>query len=139
MAGGDPDAAGAAKDVAVLLASVAHGGGVDDRHQLLDVAHEETVEEHFVAILERGQSDVALERILLAHDVAVDALHLLLEGTDGVGQETFQAEGDPLLAGEGGSLAEHRVAQEPLAAIGHLDPRSPFVVGPQAVGFHCTG
>lgn len=44
---------------AVLLARQAHGGGVNDRHELLDVRQQHPVEELLVAVLERHQKHIS--------------------------------------------------------------------------------
>ena len=59
----DPQAAGPADDVAELLAGPPDGRRVDDRQELLGVLGEEPVEERRVAVLERRQADVLLERV----------------------------------------------------------------------------
>ena len=59
---GDPQAAGPPDDVAELLARPADRRRVDDRQELLEVLGEQPVEERRVAVLERGQADVLLER-----------------------------------------------------------------------------
>ena len=53
---------------------------------------EEPVEQRRVAVLERGQPDVALERVVLAPEVLELELDLLLDGQDPVGQQAAQAE-----------------------------------------------
>ena len=58
----DPGAARAAQDVAELLAGAPDGRRVDDRQQLLEVLGQDPVEERGVAVLERRQADVLLER-----------------------------------------------------------------------------
>ena len=78
-------------DVAELLARPPDGRRVDDRQELLEVLGEEPVEQRRVAILERGQPDVALERVVLAAEVLELELDLLLDGQDAVGQQPAQA------------------------------------------------
>ena len=60
--GRDPEAARAPEDLAVLLARQPHRGRVDDRQELLEVVAEHPVEQVLVAVLQRGEADVALER-----------------------------------------------------------------------------
>ena len=69
VVGRDPRPRGAPQDVAELLAGPADGRRVDDRHELLEVLEEHAVEERLVAVLQRGQADVALEVVALAADV----------------------------------------------------------------------
>ena len=84
---GDPQAARPADDVAELLAGPPDRRGVDDRQELLGVLGQEPVEERRVAVLERGQADVLLERVVLAAEVLELELDLLLDRQDPVGQE----------------------------------------------------
>ena len=116
VVGRDPDAARAPEDVAELLAGLAHGGRVDHRHELLEVVGQEPVEERRVAVLQRGQADVLLERVLLARDVLPLELDLLLDGLDAVGQHASQAEGLALVLAEGQVLGEEACAQQLEAA-----------------------
>ena len=110
--GRDPDAAGAPQDVAELLAGLAHGRGVDHRHELLEVVGQEPVEERRVAVLQGRQADVLLERVLLARDVLPLELDLLLDGLDPVGQHAAQPEGLALVLAEGEVLGEEACAQQ---------------------------
>ena len=73
----DPDAARPPDDVAELLARPPDRRRVDDRQELLEVLGEEPVEQRRVAILERGQPDVLLERVVLAAEVLELELDLL--------------------------------------------------------------
>ena len=108
----DPEPPRPAEDVAELLAGSPHRRRVDDGQELLQVLAQHVMEEMLVAVLERSQTDVALERIGLAGEVLVDAPRLLLERVDRRGQEPFEAEGPPLLEGEGRALVVQRVAQD---------------------------
>jgi hypothetical protein len=58
---GDEQSARPSVDVAELLASLSDDRRVDDRHHLLHVVDEETVEQYLVGVLERPQVDVPLE------------------------------------------------------------------------------
>ena len=80
--GGDPCAARAAPDLTPALARLADGWRVDDRQELFNVLNKEAIEEGLVAILQRGEADVALEWVLLPPNL--DQLYgdLLLEGQD---------------------------------------------------------
>ena len=77
---------------------------------------QEAVEEGRVAILQRGQADVALEVVVLALDVLPLQLHLLLDDEDLVGQQAAQAEGLPLILAEGEVLGEQPRTQQPGAS-----------------------
>ena len=79
-------------DVAELLAGAPDRRRVDDRQELLEVLGEEAVEERRVAVLERGQADVPLERVVLAAQVLELELDLLLDGQDAVGEQAAQVE-----------------------------------------------
>jgi hypothetical protein len=100
------------------------------------VLDQEPVEERLVPVLQRGEADETLERVLLAEDVPVHAPHLRLDAADRVGEEPLEGEGSPLLTREGGPLVEHGVAEEPLAAVRHLDERLPLVILLQPIRFH---
>src|SRR5439155_9548337 len=65
----DPQAACPTDDVTELLARPSDGRGVDDWQELLGMLGQEPVEQRRVAILERGQADVLLQRIVLAAEV----------------------------------------------------------------------
>ena len=73
---------------------------------------QEAVEEGRVAVLQRGQADVLLERVLLARDVLPLELDLLLDGLDAVGQHAAQPEGLALVLAEGEVLGEEAGAQQ---------------------------
>ena len=80
--GGDPCAARAAPDLTPALARLADGWRVDDRQELLNVLNKEAIEEGLVAILQRGEADVALEWVLLPPNLDQLDGDLLLEGQD---------------------------------------------------------
>ena len=92
IVGRDPEAARTAHDVAELLARPTHGGRVDDGHELLDVLHEEPVEERLVAVLQGRQADVLLELVGLAPHVLELQGHLLLDGAHARWEQPAQAE-----------------------------------------------
>ena len=97
VVGRDPDAARTPEDVAELLARETDGRRVDDRQELLEVLDEDPVEQGLVAVLERGQADVALEVVGLAPDVLELERDLLLDRRHTRRQQTVQAEGVALL------------------------------------------
>ena len=136
VVGRDPQAAGAAEDVAELLARAAHRGRVDDGEELLEMVDEEPVEEGLVPVLQGGEADVALEGVALARDVAVGAPRLLLERAHGVGQQALEPERAPLLARERGALVVHGVAQELGAPVGYLQPRHAIRARLEAITLH---
>ena len=111
--GRDPEAARPAEDVAVLLARPADGRRVDDRQELLEVLDQHPVEQRLVAVLERGQPDVALEVVLLAPDVLeLQRRPAPRSRRDAAGKQAVEAEGLPLGFGEPGALVEQRPLQE---------------------------
>ena len=105
--------------MAPALARLTDGGCVDDREKLFDVLHEKAIEERLVAVLQRGEADVALERVLLSADL--DQLHgdLLLEGQDRRREEPVEAEEAALLTAEGRVLIQGWPAEQSLAALLH--------------------
>lgn len=52
------------KDVSVLCAGQADSGGVDNRHQLLYVFHQNPVEEPLIPLLDAHQIDVSVSRYI---------------------------------------------------------------------------
>jgi len=115
VVGGDPQSLGAPQQMAVGPARVAHRGRVDDRRQLLEMVDEHAVIERLVAIVERGQADVALQVVLLAAEVLEFQGYLLADGQRPPGEQPAQAVIGSLLLAEGGVLVELRVGQQLLA------------------------
>ena len=138
MLRGDPEAAGPPEDPAVLLAGQAHGGGVDDGQELLQVVTQDPVEEVLVAVLQGGQADVALEGIALADDVAVGPAGLLAHRAHHVGEQALERQLPPLLPGERGGAIAHRVVQELGPAQSELDPLPAVRATLPAVRLHVT-
>src|SRR6185436_2868562 len=134
--GRDPEAACAPEDVAVLLAGVADRGRVDDRQELLDVVEQHPIEEVLVAVLERREADVLLERLALARDIVADAPLLLLHAARCVGQQAFEAERLALLARERASLGVERMVQKLRSATGHFQPRASTGIALPPEGLH---
>src|SRR4029434_718586 len=98
----DPEPPRPTEDVAELLAGAAHRRGIDDGEKFLQVLAQHVMEQVLVAVLERREPDIALERIGLAREVFVDAPRLLLERVDRRGQETLKTERLALLTSERG-------------------------------------
>jgi len=82
---------------------------------------EEPVEQRRVAILERGEADVLLERVGLAAEVFELELDLLLDRQDPVRQEADEAERRPLVGREGEVLGQQPRPEQGRRAEG--DPR----------------
>ena len=112
----DPGAARAPEDVAELLAGAPDGRGVHDRQQLLQVLGQDPIEERRVPVLERGEADVLLERIVLPAQPLQLEGDLLLDGHDVVRQQAAQAERVALVRREGEVLGEQPVGEERRAA-----------------------
>ena len=89
---GEVEAAGPAEDVAELLAGLADGGGVDQRHEVGGVRHQRLVVERLVVVLQRGQVDVPVEVGGLMTELEEDAAELVLLGIDAFGDQAGQAE-----------------------------------------------
>ena len=136
LVGVDPEAARPSEDSAVLLAGPPHRRRVDDGQELLEVLEEDAVEKDLVPVLDGGEADVALERVRLAHDVAVGAPHLLFDRSDGGGEEPLEGELPPLLEGEGGRAVVHRVVQEGGALEAHLHVLLPVGAPLPPIGLH---
>ena len=102
----DPRPARAPDDVAELLARPPDGRRVDDRQELLEVLAEESIEQGRVAVLERGQADVLLERVVLDPQVLELELDLLVDGQDAVGEQAAQPERVALVDREGELLGQ---------------------------------
>ena len=97
--------------MAVELAGLAHGRGVDDRQELDQVLDQHAVEERLVAVLEGGKADVFLEVVGLGPDVLELEGDLLLDGEARVGEQPPEAEPIALLPGERGTLIEQGIAK----------------------------
>ena len=111
------EALGAAHDVPELLARLAHGGGVDERHVLGRVARQQLVVEALVAVLELREEDVLVERRGLLRQLDALALKLRLLVLHAVRQQADQAEALALVLAERGSLVEARVVEEVEAGV----------------------
>ena len=78
VVGGDPATSGAPHHVAELPAGMADRRGIDDRSELFEVVDEQAVEKRLVAVLQRGEADVALDVIGLAPEVFEFEVNLLV-------------------------------------------------------------
>ena len=108
----DPYPAWPTEDVAEFLAGATDRRRVDDRQELLQVFGQHPVEQGLVPILERRQTDEALEIVGLAAHVLELERDLLLDRGDAGGQQTAKGERVALLVGEGRALVEQRLADE---------------------------
>jgi hypothetical protein len=134
MLGGDPEPARAPEDPTVFLAR-STDRRCDDGQELLEVVGEHAIEKVLVAVLDGGQSDEALERIVFPHDVAVGAPCLHVLRGHGGGQKAVEPEGPALVAGERGRAVVHRMIEKLGAPKGHLHPLSAARVALSGVGF----
>ena len=107
----DPCATCAAPDLTPAFARLTNGWCVDHGKELLHVFCQEPIEECLVAILQRGESDVALKRILLPTNLLQLYGDLLFKCEHRGGEEPIQAEKAPLFATEGGVLVQRGAAQ----------------------------
>ena len=82
---------------------------VDDRQELLEVVGEQSIEQRRVAVLERGEADVLLERVGLDPQVLELELDLLLDRQDPSREQAAQPERLALLAGKARSLVSSRL------------------------------
>ena len=73
---------------------------------------EQPVEQRRVAVLERRQPDVLLERVVLDPQVLELELDLLLDREDAVRQQPAQPERVALLVGEGEVLGQQAAAEQ---------------------------
>ena len=108
----DPRAAGPPDDVAELLARPPDGRRVDDRQEFIEVFGQQPVEQGRVAVLERGQPDVLLERVVLDPDVLELEVDLLIDRQDPVRQEPAKPEGVALGRRERQVLRQQPAAEE---------------------------
>jgi len=134
---GDPQPTSPAKYPAVALAGQARGGRVDDRHELLEVIHEDAIEKVLVPVVEPGEAGVALEGIALLRDARVGPLGLLLQRGDHVRQESLEPEGSPLLLRERRGAVVDRVAEQLGPPEPHLDSLPTVRSQLPSVRFHC--
>ena len=116
VVGRDPDAARTPEDVAELLAREADRRRVDDRQELLEVVDEEAVEQGLVAVVECGQTDIALEVIALAPDMLQFPGDLLVERRHARWQQAVEAKGVTLAGREGRALVEERLREKRVTA-----------------------
>src|SRR5262249_12234937 len=107
-----------------------------DRQQLLEVAHEERVEERLVGVLQLAQEGVALEIGLEAAQYLEPARHLLVERADMRRQEAVQMEEVALGLSKGRALVGQRPVKELIPAE-HAVLRAMWVrSSPDAALFH---
>lgn len=101
MLDGDVQSLRASVQGGILQADITDGGGVDQRHQLANVVHEEAVEKVGALVLEVGQVQVLVDVGLSGVDHLHGTLALSLKRLHGMRQEASEISGDTLLGSEG--------------------------------------
>ena len=95
-----------------LLARQAHGGRVDQGHHLFDEPGHDMVIERLIAILQRGEVDVAFQIRRPFPVGAKEALHLVVNALDMRRHQAAQAQGVTLGFAKGGSFVQGRVLHQ---------------------------
>ena len=93
-------------NVAELLARLSHDRRVDDRHHLLDMVEQKTIEEDFIRILQLPQINVPFEVFGLALVRLVGPGRLFVQTLDVRRKQTMQAEMIAFLLREGRPLVD---------------------------------
>lgn len=84
-------APGPAKSDAIVLAGLPDGGGVDQRGHLLDVVDEDAVVQRLVPVVQVLQHDVLVDVRVQVPEAPQEALLLLGDVHDAVGQQPAEA------------------------------------------------
>ena len=121
---GDVESARPPENVRELLAGLADHRRVDDRQHLLDVVVQQAEEQRLVAVLERGEVDVLLDRRRLRQEVLIHAIELLLDGRDGRRDQAVEMERFTLAGAERRPLVDQRVGEHGRAPRVHRDVRA---------------
>ena len=108
---GNEQAARPPVDVAVGAATLADRRRVDERHHLGDVPLQQHVEQRLVAILQRGEKDVALETAGLALEILVRSGELLVRRRNMRRQQAKEAQCTPLPFGERAPFVQQRTLE----------------------------
>jgi hypothetical protein len=109
---GDVQSLGAGVQGGVLQADVTDGGGVDERHELPDVIHQQAVEQVDVGVLEARQVHVLVDVGLACVDDAHGPGALGLKALHGVREEAGEVLADAFFGSEGETLVPQRLAQD---------------------------
>ena len=112
-----------AKDAAELLAAETHRRGVDDRQRFAEIAHQQGIEQHLIAVLQPAQEHIPREIIRQLAQRQQPAADLILEACDVRRQQAVQLENVAFLLGECGTLVEQRIVQERVPVQMGLDER----------------
>ena len=116
IARGDEYATSSPKHLAPVLACLSDRGGVDDRHDVLEMLDDEPIEERLVAILETVEIDVLLNIRFLLIELITNSNQLLLDRRYVVRQQPVKAQRVALLTSERRALVEKRGLQQLLTA-----------------------
>ena len=122
----DEDAARALKYHTELLAREADAGRVDDGLHLVDVIDDDAEKQRLVAVVQRIQRDVFLERVGQTLQRAHETRNLLLLRRNMRREQPAQAQFVAFRFGKRAALVQQRVAQErhppPLLGLGDIFP-----------------
>ena len=132
----DPHAAAAPEHLAEAPRRQPHGRRVHDGHQLIEVIAQHAVEQVLVAILQGGQLDVLLERIVVGADRSVNASRLHRHRDVLARQQPFQPEGSALGQRKTRALVVQWLAQQRRSAQSHLEREPAGLVAIQVEAFH---
>src|SRR5215211_7316051 len=115
------EATGLAEALAEPLAAQAHCRGIDDRQHLIEMAHQQRIEEHLVGVLQTSEEEIALEVVRELAKGLQSACRLLVESSDARRQKAMQFKQLALRVGEPCSLVQERTVQKVVAAAVGLD------------------
>ena len=118
---GDIESARPPEDVRELLARFADHRRVDDRQHLLDVVVQQAEEQRLVAVLERGEVDVFLDRRRLRLEILIHAIELLLDRRHRGRDQAVEMERFTLAGAERRPLVDQRVGEHGRAPRVHRD------------------
>ena len=107
----EEDTPGTVVFVTEALDGLADRRRVDDRQHLLEIARQEVVEEHLVAVAQLGEMQILRERRRPPSELLIGAPGLLLHRRDAGGHQADEPEGGPLLVGEGRASIGRRIGQ----------------------------
>ena len=116
IVGADEHAARPLEDEAEPLAGKAHGRGVDQRLDFIDIVAHDPEEQRLVAIMQRVKRDIFFQIIGQAAQIDENARDLVLEREHMRGKEAAQPQRVSFRFREGSPLVEQRVAQQSKAA-----------------------
>ena len=101
-------AAGTPALMVILFHRQADGPVVDNRNHLAQMLGEQAEEQHFVAVVQRGQVDILAQGVRQPLVLGIGAGDLSFQRADDGREQTSEAQGFPFLHGEGRPLVEKR-------------------------------